>query len=102
MHTIEQDMKLDEKSFFGHVVYEDMDAIMYDIREAHKTYSMTADEGSVSTKDTGMDQIQQDMDSKTGAEFLAKQFCDAMRIFRGKASENEKDDVMLNKDALKR
>lgn len=57
MRTIEQALKLDEKSFFGHVVHEDVDAIMYDIREAHKTDSMTADEGSVPTKDTVMDQI---------------------------------------------
>lgn len=89
MRTIEQALKLDEKSFFGHVVHEDVDAIMYDIREAHKNDSMTADEGSVPTKDTVMDQIQQAMDSKTGAEFIAKQFCDAMQIPREKVSENE-------------
>ena len=89
MRTIEQALKLDEKSFFGHVVHEDMDAIMYDIREAHKNDSMTADEGSVPTQDTVMDQIQQAMDSKTGAEFIAKQFCDAMQIPREKVSENE-------------
>ena len=89
MRTIKQAMKLDEKSFFGHVVHEDVDAIMYDIREAHKNDSMTADEGSVPTKDTVMDQIQQAMDSKTGAEFIAKQFCDAMQIPREKVSENE-------------
>ena len=89
MRTIEQALKLDEKSFFGHVVHEDMDAIMYDIREAHKNDSMTADEGSVPTEDTVMDQIQQAMDSKTGAEFIAKQFCDAMQIPREKVSENE-------------
>ena len=89
MRTIEQALKLDEKSFFGHVVHEDVDAIMYDIREAHKTDSMTADEGSVPAKDTVMDQIQQAMDSKTGAEFIAKQFCDAMQIPREKVSENE-------------
>ena len=89
MRTIEQALKLDEKSFFGHVVHEDVDAIMYDIREAHKNDSMTADEGSVPTEDTVMDQIQQAMDSKTGAEFIAKQFCDAMQIPREKVSENE-------------
>ena len=89
MRTIEQAMNLDEKSFFGHVVHEDMDTIMYDIREAHKTDSMTADEGSIPIKDTVMDQIQQAMDSKTGAEFLAKQFCDAMQIPKEKVSENE-------------
>ena len=89
MRTIEQALKLDEKSFFGHVVHEDVDAIMYDIREAHKTDSMTADEGSIPTKDTVMDQIQQAMDSKTGAEFIAKQFCDTMQIPREKVSENE-------------
>lgn len=89
MRTIEQAMNLDEKSFFGHVVHEDLDTIMYDIREAHKTDSMTADEGSIPTKDTVMDQIQQAMDSKTGAEFLAKQFCDAIQIPREKVSENE-------------
>ena len=89
MRTIEQALKLDEKSFFGHVVHEDVDAIMYDIREAHKNDSMTADEGSVPTQDTVMDQIQQAMDSKTGAEFIAKQFCDAMQIPREKVSENE-------------
>ena len=89
LRTIEQAMNLDEKSFFGHVVHEDLDTIMYDIREAHKTDSMTADEGCIPTKDTVMDQIQQAMDSKTGAEFIAKQFCDAMQIPRGKVSENE-------------
>ena len=89
MRTIEQALKLDEKSFFGHVVHEDVDAIMYDIREAHKNDSMTADEGSVPAKDTVMDQIKQAMDSKTGAEFIAKQFCDAMQIPREKVSENE-------------
>jgi len=89
MRTIEQVLKLDEKSFFGHVVHEDVDAIMYDIREAHKNDFMTADEGSVPRKDTVMDQIQQAMDSKTGAEFIAKQFCDAMQIPREKVSENE-------------
>lgn len=89
MRTIEQALKLDEKSFFGHVVHEDVDAIMYDIREAHKNDSMTADEGSVPTEDTVMDQIQQAMDSKTGAEFIAKQFCDAMQIPREKVSETE-------------
>ena len=89
MRTIEQALKLDEKSFFGHVVHEDVDTIMYDIREAHKTDSMTADEGSVPTKDTVMDQIHEAMDSKTGAEFIAKQFCDAMQIPREKVSENE-------------
>ena len=89
MRTIEQALKLDEKSFFGHVVHEDIDAIMYDIREAHKNDSMTADEGSIPTKDTVMDQIQQAMDSKTGAEFIAKQFCDTMQIPREKVSENE-------------
>ena len=89
MRTIEQALKIDEKSFFGHVVHEDVDTIMYDIREAHKNDSMTADEGSVPTQDTVMDQIQQAMDSKTGAEFIAKQFCDAMQIPREKVSENE-------------
>lgn len=29
------------------------------------------------------------MDGKTGVEFLAKQFCDAMQIPREKVSENE-------------
>ena len=89
MRTIEQALKLDEKSFFGHVVHEDVDAIMYDIREAHKKDSMTADEGSVPTKDTVMDQIHEAMDSKTGAEFIAKQFCDAMQIPREKVTESE-------------
>lgn len=89
MRTIEQAMNLDENSFFGHVVHEDLDTIMYDIRETHKTDSMTADEGSIPTKDTVMDQIQQAMDSETGAEFIAKQFCDAMQIPREKVSENE-------------
>ena len=89
MRTIEQVLKLDEKSFFGHAVHEDVDAIMYDIREAHKNDSMTADEGSVPAKDTVMDQIQQAMDSKTGTEFIAKQFCDVMQIPREKVSENE-------------
>lgn len=89
MRTIEQAMNLDEKRFFGHVVHEDLDTIMYDIRDAHKADSMTADEGSIPTEDAVMDQIQQAMDSKTGAEFLAKQFCDAMQIPREKISENE-------------
>ena len=89
MRTIEQALKLDEKSFFGHVVHEDVDAIMYDIREAHKTDSMTADEGSIPTAEDIQKKIQMAMDGKTGSEFLAKQFCDAMQIPREKVSENE-------------
>lgn len=89
MRTIEMAMQLDEESFFSHVMHEDLDAIVHDIRKEHKTDSMTADEGSVPTQDTVMDQIQQAMDSKTGAEFIAKQFCDAMQIPREKVSENE-------------
>lgn len=89
MRTMEIAMQLDEESFFSHVMHEDLDEIVHDIREEHKTDSMTADEENVPTKDTVMDQIQQAMDSKTGAEFIAKQFCDVMQIPREKVSENE-------------
>ncbi|MBQ1367223.1 MAG: helix-turn-helix transcriptional regulator [Oscillospiraceae bacterium] len=89
LHTIDQALRLDEKSFFGYVVHEDLDAIMYDIREAHKNDPMTADEGSIPAKDTVMEKIQQAMDCKTAAEFLAKQFCDTMQIPMEKVSENE-------------
>lgn len=43
MRTIELAMQLDEGSFFSHVVH--------DIREKHKTDSMTADERSIPTAD---------------------------------------------------
>ena len=89
LHTIDQALKLDEKSFFGHVVHEDLDAIMYDIREAHKNDPMTADEGSIPAKDAVMEKIQQAMNCKTAAEFLAKQLCDTMQIPREKVSEDE-------------
>jgi len=89
MRTIEMAMQLDEESFFSHVMHEDLDAIVHDIREEHKTDSMTADEGSIPTTDDIREKIQMAMDDKTGAEFLAKQFCDAMQIPREKVSENE-------------
>lgn len=89
MRTIELAMQLDEESFFSHVVHEDLDTIVHDIREKHKTDSMTADEGSIPTADDIRKNIQMAMDGKTGAEFLAKQFCDAMQIPREKVSENE-------------
>ena len=89
MRTMEIAMQLDEESFFSHVMHEDLDAIVHDIREEHKTDSMTADEGSIPTADEIQKNIQMAMDGKTGAEFLAKQFCDAMQIPREKVSENE-------------
>lgn len=89
MRTIELAMQLDEGSFFSHVVHEDLDTIVHDIREKHKTDSMTADEGSIPTADDIRKNIQMAMDGKTGVEFLAKQFCDAMQIPREKVSENE-------------
>ena len=89
MRTIEMTMQLDEESFFSHVMHEDLDAIVHDIREEHKTDSMTADDGNIPTADDVQKNIQMAMDGKTGAEFLAKQFCDAMQIPREKVSENE-------------
>lgn len=89
MRTIEMAMQLDEESFFSHVMHEDLDAIVHDIREEHKTDSMTADEGSIPTAEDIQKKIQMAMDGKTGAEFLAKQFCEAMQIPREKVSENE-------------
>lgn len=89
MRTIELAMQLDEGSFFSHVVHEDLDTIVHDIREKHKTDSMTADERSIPTADDIRKNIQMAMDGKTGVEFLAKQFCDAMQIPREKVSENE-------------
>lgn len=58
-------------------------------REEHKTDFMTADEGSIPTAEDIQKKIQMAMDGKTGSEFLAKQFCDAMQIPREKVSENE-------------
>ena len=89
MRTIEMAMQLDEESFFSHVMHEDLDAIVHDIREEHKTDSMTADEGNIPTADDIQKNIQMAMDGKTGAEFLAKQFCEAMQIPREKVSETE-------------
>ncbi len=95
---------------WGIYIVTDPDTIIYDIREAHKNDSMTADEESVPTKDSVMDQIQQAMDSKTGAEFIAKQFCDVMLIPREKVSENEmimlinrlgKSPQIKNQDSMK-
>ena len=89
LRTMELAMQLDEESFFGHVVHEDLDAIVHDIREAHKTDSMTADEGSIPTTEDIREKIQMAMDSKTREEFFAKQFCDTFQIPREKVSENE-------------
>ena len=89
MRTIEMAMQLDEESFFSHVMYEDLDAIVHDIREGHKTDSMTADERSIPSADDIRKNIQMAMDGKTGAEILAKQFCEAMQIPREKVSETE-------------
>lgn len=89
LRTMELAMQLDEESFFGHVVHEDLDAIVHDIREAHKTDSMTADEGSIPTTEDIREKIQMAMDSKSREEFFAKQFCDTFQIPREKVSENE-------------
>ena len=89
MRTIEMAMQLDEESFFGHVMHEDLDAIVHDIREAHKTDSMTADEGSIPTTEDIREKIQMAMDSKSREEFFAKQVCDTFQIPREKVSDNE-------------
>lgn len=89
LRTMELAMQLDEESFLGHVMHEDLDAIVHDIREAHKTDSMTADEGSIPTTEDIREKIQMAMDSKTKEEFFAKQFCDTFQIPREKVSENE-------------
>ncbi len=70
-------------------MHEDLDVIVHDIREAHKTDSMTADEGSIPTTEDIREKIQMAMDSKTREEFFAKQFCDAFQIPREKVTENE-------------
>lgn len=89
LRTMELAMQLDEESFFGHVMHEDLDAIVHDIREAHKTDSMTADEGSIPTTEDIREKIQMAMDSKSREEFFAKQVCDTFQIPREKVSENE-------------
>ena len=89
LRTMELAMQLDEESFFGHVVHEDLDAIVHDIREAHKTDSMTADEGSIPTTEDIREKIQMAMDSKSREEFFAKQVCDTFQIPREKVSDNE-------------
>ena len=89
LRTMELAMQLDEETFFGHVMHEDLDVIVHDIREAHKTDSMTADEGSIPTTEDIREKIQMAMDSKTREEFFAKQFCDTFQIPREKVSESE-------------
>ena len=89
LRTMELAMQLDEENFLGHVMHEDLDAIVHDIREAHKTDSMTADEGSIPTTEDIREKIQMAMDSKTREEFFAKQFCDTFQIPREKVSDNE-------------
>ena len=89
LRTMELAMQLDEESFLGHVMHEDLDAIVHDIREVHKTDSMTADDGSIPTTEDIREKIQMAMDSKSREEFFAKQFCDTFQIPREKVSENE-------------
>ena len=89
LRTMELAMQLDEENFLGHVMHEDLDAIVHDIREAHKTDSMTADEGSIPTTEDIREKIQMAMDSKSREEFFAKQFCDTFQIPREKVSDNE-------------
>jgi len=89
LRTMELAMQLDEESFLGHVMHEDLDAIVHDIREVHKTDSMTADDGSIPTTEDIREKIQMAMDSKSREEFFAKQFCDTFQIPREKVSDNE-------------
>ena len=89
LRTMELAMQLDEESFLGHVMHEDLDAIVHDIREAHKTDSMTADDGSIPTTEDIREKIQMAMDSKSREEFFVKQFCDAFQIPREEVTENE-------------
>ena len=42
--------QVQEEEYFGHVVSKDMAAILYDIRDAHKTDSTTADQTSAATQ----------------------------------------------------
>lgn len=49
LHTLEA-AYIQEDKYFTHSVHEDMDAIISDIREAHKKDVTTADDGTVAAK----------------------------------------------------
>ena len=87
MRTLEL-AQIPEDDFFNHIVHEDVDRIVHDIREAHKNDTTTADE-QTSAEDIQsefQDIIQSGM---SGEEAFIRIFCEQMEIPYDKLTSEE-------------
>ena len=87
MRTLEL-AQIDEDQYFSRVVHDDLDAILKDIREAHKKDRTTADE--VNPSDTARQELEAAMNYKgSKEEAQARVFCNQLGIDYDKLSKEE-------------
>ena len=70
--------QIQESDFFSHVLYDDLDSIIRDIREAHVKDKTTADQQP--TLEDVKEQFEQAMQKGSNEEMIIHQFCEQMQI----------------------
>ena len=70
--------QIQESDFFSHVLHDDLDSIIRDIREAHVKDKTTADQQP--TLEDVKEQFEQAMQKGSNEEMIIHQFCERMQI----------------------
>ena len=70
--------QIQESDFFSHVLHDDLDSIIRDIREAHVKDKTTADQQP--TLEDVKEQFEQAMQKGSNEEMIIHQFCEQMQI----------------------
>lgn len=86
MRTLEVG-QVQESDFFSHVLHDDLDSIVRDIREAHRKDKTTADP-QPTLKDV-KEQFEQAMKQGSNEELVIHEFCDRMQIPYEKISSED-------------
>ena len=80
--------QVDDDGYFAHVIHQDLDVILRDLRDAHRTDSMTADVDSGAAG--AQRQLQEALSYEgSGAEKEARIFCNQLRIPYDKLTPDE-------------
>ena len=92
LHTLDAAF-IQEDKYFTHTIHEDMDAILSDIREAHKSDVTTADETTIAAK------LKQDIETAakfkdSGLEQQFKFYCAKLGIPYNKLTPEELNGLM--------
>ena len=77
MRTLEL-WQVQESDFYSHVIHDDLDSIVRDIREAHRKDKTTADPQP--TLEDVKEQFEQSFQQGSDVEFLIHEFCDKLQI----------------------